>query len=177
VSRLPGRQIAKKIAYVDSSELRIVSVTTGKIDIVPKINGLFPTSRGVFWSPDGKYLVFFNYDGDDHITFISDKDHQQIKLPISDDLSSWQDPSELWGWNKLLEFKIGRNYIVTPLGKGLILREEPSADARVIIDLATGDQVQFIGGPVNADFFTWWKVKVGVILGWVQVQTYWFDPL
>jgi hypothetical protein len=100
-----------------------------------------------------------------------------VQSPVSGSLKRWGYFYDFYGWIKLLEFKAGKNYVVTQPGKDLVLRTDPALDGKAIFNLQPGDHVQLIDGPLNADYSTWWKVKVGMVVGWVQVHTYWFDPL
>ena len=43
------------------------------------------------------------------------------------------------------------------------------------ITLQPDNTVMIVGGPVNADYCTWWKMKVGDVEGWAQGIKYWFD--
>lgn len=47
--------------------------------------------------------------------------------------------------------------VVAPYG--LNLRENASANATLITQLGTGQRVQVVDGPLNADGFKWWKIQ------------------
>jgi hypothetical protein len=63
---------------------------------------------------------------------------------------------------------------------GLNLHNNPSEDSPVIIALPEGTQMGVIGGPVQADGYTWWKIKgmVGEVQreGWSAVGE-WLTPI
>ncbi|HWV23787.1 MAG TPA: SH3 domain-containing protein, partial [Thermomicrobiales bacterium] len=60
--------------------------------------------------------------------------------------------------------------IVTTNVDDLNLRAEPSTDADVVDQLAAGIELEIVGGPVEAEGYTWYEVKVtaeGGNSGWV----------
>lgn len=60
--------------------------------------------------------------------------------------------------------------IVTTNADDLNLRAEPSTEADVVDQLAAGIELEIVGGPVEADGFTWYEVEVtaeGGNSGWV----------
>jgi hypothetical protein len=65
-------------------------------------------------------------------------------------------------------------------GIGLNLHSSPDDDSPVVTGLIEGTQTSVIGGPVQADGYTWWNIKgvVGGILreGWSAVGE-WLTPI
>lgn len=63
---------------------------------------------------------------------------------------------------------------------GLNMRTEPRSGTTLILQLATGQRVTVVDGPVSADNFTWWRVDDGQgNVGWVaerDAETQWLSP-
>lgn len=75
---------------------------------------------------------------------------------------------------------MGQNYIVTAnavSAPDIGLREAPSIDGKMVRRLQPEDVVVITDGPINADYRTWWKVKIGDVEGWIQGNKYWFDAV
>lgn len=66
-------------------------------------------------------------------------------------------------------------YIVTSIAADLALRDKPALDGKVICPLKAKDTLMIVDGPVNADYYTWWKMKIGDVEGWAQGIKFWFD--
>lgn len=63
---------------------------------------------------------------------------------------------------------------------GLNMRTEPRPGTTLILQLATGQRVIVVEGPVSADNFSWWRVDDGQgNVGWVaerDAETVWLTP-
>lgn len=63
---------------------------------------------------------------------------------------------------------------------GLNMRTEPRSGTTLVLQLATGQRVTVVEGPVSADNFTWWRVDDGRgNVGWVaerDAETEWLSP-
>lgn len=63
---------------------------------------------------------------------------------------------------------------------GLNMRTEPTSGGTLLLQLAIGQRVTVIEGPVSADNFTWWQVDDGQgNIGWVaerDAETLWLSP-
>jgi Protein of unknown function (DUF3160)/Bacterial SH3 domain len=59
-----------------------------------------------------------------------------------------------------LFFRTGDIYIITKAGDQLNVRDQPSTTGAVITQLKTGDYVEIVDGPIQANGYTWWKFKV-----------------
>jgi Protein of unknown function (DUF3160)/Bacterial SH3 domain len=77
-----------------------------------------------------------------------------------------------------LFFRTGDIYIITKAGDELNVRDEPSTTAAVITQLKTGDYVEVVDGPVQANGYTWWKFKLysGNVetTGWAVEDQEWY---
>ncbi|HEX9370304.1 MAG TPA: SH3 domain-containing protein [Roseiflexaceae bacterium] len=58
---------------------------------------------------------------------------------------------------------------------GLNLRKDHSRAADRLVALPNGARVTVVGGPIQADGFTWWKVEVGGQSGWCAGEFLRFD--
>ena len=56
--------------------------------------------------------------------------------------------------------------VQTTSGAGLIARAEPAADAPVRTQFDNGATLRVLGGPVDADNYTWWRVEGEQGDGW-----------
>jgi hypothetical protein len=76
----------------------------------------------------------------------------------------------------VLAFRVGDVYIITEAGADLNVRLQPSTRAAVVQQLQPDDYVEIIDGPVQADGYTWWKLKLwDVELGWAVENQEWYQ--
>lgn len=61
---------------------------------------------------------------------------------------------------EVLFFRQKDVYIITEAGDQLNVRDQPSTDSRVVTQLLTGDYVEIIDGPIQANGYTWWKFRI-----------------
>jgi len=77
-----------------------------------------------------------------------------------------------------LFFRTGDIYIITKAGDNLNVRDQPSTTGAVITQLKTGDYVEIMEGPVQADGYTWWKFNLlsggTETSGWAVEQPEWY---
>jgi hypothetical protein len=78
-----------------------------------------------------------------------------------------------------LRFRVGDVYLITEAGADLNLRDNPSLQGAVILQLNAGEYVEIVGGPVEADGYTWWNVHYFDFAqepsGWVVEDAEWFE--
>ncbi len=76
-----------------------------------------------------------------------------------------------------LAFRVNDVYLITAEGANLNVRAEPNKDARVLTQLQQYDFVTIIDGPVEADGYTWWKVRLEFedSVGWAVQNTDWYE--
>jgi hypothetical protein len=60
----------------------------------------------------------------------------------------------------------GRTAYVRADAPGLNVRAQAGATSQIIFSLGPGSEVEIIGGPVEADGFTWWQVRGPTAAGW-----------
>ncbi|HQW51311.1 MAG TPA: SH3 domain-containing protein, partial [Tepidiformaceae bacterium] len=63
-------------------------------------------------------------------------------------------------------FTVGDTAVVSGTGNGLNLRVQPGTQAAKLASLADGTVVTILGGPTEADGFTWWNIQAGDHTGW-----------
>lgn len=74
-------------------------------------------------------------------------------------------------------FRKGDTYLVTPAGANLNLRATPSLQANILRKLDPDTYVTILDGPIQAEKYTWWKVRVemvGMQEGWVVEDQDWY---
>jgi Tol biopolymer transport system component len=178
---------SQNLLIADGKEMRAINLNTGTSTDFSQVNA--PTTytvdniNGYAWSPDNRYVAFTGSQSGVQ----SDGKWSQVPLnrvvPVNrndpksemDRVSDPRDKSSVRDWFKLLEFKVGRKYTVTSIAADLALRDKPSLDGKILKPLQPKDTVTLIDGPVNADYCTWWKMKVGDVEGWAQGIKFWFD--
>lgn len=63
-------------------------------------------------------------------------------------------------------FTAGDTAVVSGTGNGLNLRAQPGTQAAKLASLPDGTVVTILGGPTEADGFTWWNIQAGNLSGW-----------
>ena len=63
------------------------------------------------------------------------------------------------------ELAVGSNATVT--GSGVNLRSSATTSAEVVETLSEGQQVSIVGGPEEADGYTWWLIEMDGNQGWI----------
>lgn len=78
-----------------------------------------------------------------------------------------------------LVFRVGDVYIITEAGGNppLNLRAQPTKSAAVLAKLETGEYIEIIDGPVQADGGQWWKIQLPNTdrSGWVLEDPAWYE--
>jgi hypothetical protein len=77
-------------------------------------------------------------------------------------------------------FRIGDIYRITLEGGDLNIRDEPSIGSTVLRQLAIGTYVEIVDGPIQAQGFTWWKLKTDLLgenhtEGWAVENPAWYE--
>jgi hypothetical protein len=67
-------------------------------------------------------------------------------------------------------FRKGRRAVVATGGSSLKMRVEPSTEAKELMKLHDGTEVEIIDGPIPGDNHTWWKIKIGESEGWAAEE-------
>ncbi len=133
------------------------------------------------WSPDGRYIAFdasdqnCEYGGMVVITDVCvdviDMDSGQIMQIPTNQIISIMEPA----WAPVPHLQLGGTYTLTTAGADLHLREAPSLDAKIIQKLKTGDTVTILEGPVEADYYYWWRMRTAdSVVGWAVDVLGWY---
>jgi hypothetical protein len=168
------------LVMYDFNDLRIINVVDGLSKNIAKLEDGQSFSEYV-WSPDNLSVGFteswfLNKDNKNKIWIEPVQGGDRKSISVESEINE-DDGAVLVDWIKLMDFKVGRSYTVTPLVKELILREKPTINGKMIKSLKAYDTVVLVDGPVNADYCSWWKMKVGDVEGWAQGIKYWFDAV
>jgi hypothetical protein len=129
------------------------------------------------WSRDGKWISYTYYenclDGEESGPLWGYMMHADgsnvLKQPsIASDISDW---------SPLPPLEVGGEYTITESGDNLGLREIPGLSGTVKKWLKQGAAIEVLEGPVEADEYLWWRVRVvdGGAEGWVNEIPGWFD--
>ena len=75
-------------------------------------------------------------------------------------------------------FEFGGIYQITTTGNDLNLRASPSLGGAVMKKLQTGDTITILEGPVQADGYSWWRMRTADgIEGWAVDVAGWYAPV
>ncbi len=76
-----------------------------------------------------------------------------------------------------LAFRVNDVYIITAEGAGLNMRAEPNTDAVVLTQLQQYEFVTIVDGPVEAEGYTWWKLRLEFedTVGWAVADPSWYE--
>jgi len=149
----------------NGSELRQVTDSFGS-DIAPA------------WSPSGEWIAYMSAEECEGVL-----EGWEIYLIHPDGTNLVQitnnpqrHPFGL-AWSPLPALQSGRNYTITKSGDLLNLRDSPSIGGSVIEKLREGEEILIMEGPVEADDYLWWRVRVtrSSREGWVAENPGWFD--
>jgi hypothetical protein len=165
------------VAAVAGAENSVLEVGVGNVDrlyvIIPHENQWEVAQGGIF-----SYYEF-SQPRDQRLTDEAWREmlaNGEVTLPV------WASNFILPGGapTESLFFRVGDVYIVTKAGDKLNVREQPTKSAKVNTQARTKDYIEIVGGPVQSDGYTWWKVKVipwasnESIEGWAVENQEWY---
>jgi Tol biopolymer transport system component len=180
-------RVDKKIdAGYSLSEMKVVradgSGLVTKLTNAPEKNAWLNS-----WSPDGQYAAFSIGLG-----FEATQDRNGLYQPLSEiyiysvtdnkTINLTNTPTEREDFAFWLvipnKFQPGNTYQITTDGNNLSLRASPSLDGAILEKLKTGDMVTILEGPVQADKYTWWKMRTADGKeGWAVDVPGWYTPV
>jgi len=166
------------IAAVSGAEVEVLEVGVGYIDriyVVVPLNGTLQIAQGGVFS----YYELIQPRSER----LTDEEWRIMLREDPPDLPSWSDEFVFEGGSPVYQtaFRVGDIYIVTEAGDDLLWKETPSIDGKVIGTFYEEDYLQFVEGPVEADGYTWWKVRNafdhgdGATEGWIAVKNEWLE--
>jgi len=156
-----------------------------KSNLVRRLVDTLADEGGPSWSPDGNWII---YAGTPPNQSCFSEEGQRVSLAVRiyakrKDLSSGQMilefNSSAWmtspAWSPVVFLETGKNYVISPLGNRLRLRESPSTQARIIKQFNTGEIITPLEGPLIEGEYRWWKVEEETgLMGWVVEEPGWF---
>lgn len=134
------------------------------------------------WSPDGNLIAFSaseKAEGDimsmGWQIYIMNKDGSGITRLTSN--SAWVSVDPVW--SPVPSLIIGEKYTIAEAGANLNLRDSPSLSGISLMKLQEGEFVTILEGPIEADGYFWWKIRVGenVAEGWAVEVAGWYVQL
>lgn len=169
----------EKIAYSssdDCEDIYTIDLTTNKVIRLTDLPG---SERHPSWSSDNQWLAFMASEvcgngvtgGDIYIVRIDGKGLKKL-TNINKENPVWH------AWAPLPAIQLNKSYTITESGSDLKLRQEPSLQAEILDRLKEGEVIDVIEGPIEADEYLWWKVRVESDgqEGWVAENPGWFAP-
>lgn len=165
-----------------AAQLKIIQVSDGSArSITPLSDQTLQAIYEYAWSPDNASLAFTGLMGNfanrrKELFITSATGGERTILPQMIDMA---ETGPLYAWVKLMNFKVGRIYLVNSLNRNLSLYAQPILTDKPVQELKANDTIFLLEGPVQTDGYNWWKVKVNndQIRGWVALVTYGYDTV
>lgn len=173
-SRFPAR--IRSLAFsTDNSYLAVASAEKEDqvelLDLNSRSLESFPSlAEPVKNPPDDSFSI---YD----MVFLNEKD--ELVVSTTDGIQLLDASTLSRVPNLSFRLRLNYPYQITASGDNLNLRTVPSLNGTLIQKLHKGDGINTVDGPVFADDFIWWKVKIqDGTEGWVTERPGWFqfDP-
>lgn len=145
------------VAAVAGAENSVLEVGVGQVDriyVAVPLEGKWEIAQGGVFS-----YYEFQQPRDQRLT----DDEWRAKLATSEaTLPAWASNFVLSGGKATpwLSFRIGDVYIVTEAGDQLNVRDRPSIDGNVLMQLTPFTYLTIVDGPVQANGHTWWKFEI-----------------
>jgi len=145
------------IAAVSGADDNVLEVSIGNVDriyVAVPLEGKWEIAQGGIFS----YYEFVQ-PRNERLTddeWRAKLANDEIELPV------WGSNFVLPGGQstKVLFFRVGDVYRITEAGDKLNVRDQPSLNGEIVTQLETGDYVEIIDGPIQADGHTWWKFPI-----------------
>jgi hypothetical protein len=165
------------IAAVSGFEDRVLEVGIGNVDriyVVVPLEDKWEIAQGG---------VFSYYEFDQPRNQRLTDDEWRVKLANNEvEMPVWASNFVLIGGKpkEVLFFRVGDIYIISEAGDAINVRDQPSLNSTVTVQLKTTDYVEIVDGPVQADGYTWWKVELfswgsdTITSGWAVEDQQWY---
>lgn len=171
---VPPPPIVAAVAGAGAADA-VLEVGTGYIDriyVVVPIEGRMQVAQG------GVYAYYeFTQPRAERLT--DEEWRERLKSAQPPPLPPWASDLVLPGGSstEAMGFHLGSAYTITEEGSDLNLRDQPGLGGRILERLETGDMVQLIGGPVEADGYTWWQFNNCFTdeTGWAVEEPAWYE--
>lgn len=158
------------------NELYLANIEDGNFHQLTTDNQWYTS---LLFSPDGKWIAYTKAacntpaaPDPSKIGIMRLDGSQEMFLPIYQKIG--QDSVSWSPWPALQK---GKRFLITAGGDGLKLRSEPSSDAQIADWLKEGNEILVLDGPLEADEYLWWYVRVedSEKEGWVAELPGWFE--
>jgi len=160
------------VAAVAGGQENILEVAVGEVDriyVVVPIDGKLQIAQGGVFS----YYEFVQ----PRIDRLTDDAWRARLASEAVESPKWSGNFSLNGGKtaSILAFRLGDVYSISAEGDMLNVRSSPTTSASVVQQLKTGDYVEISDGPVVANGYTWWKLKLwDKELGWAVENQEWY---
>jgi hypothetical protein len=167
------------IAAVSGANNSVLEVGVGYVDriyVVVPLEGKWQAAQGGVFS-----YYEFTQPRDQRLT----DDEWRTKLAGADapSLPAWASNFVFKGGTTAtwLAFRVGDVYLITEQGDKLNVRDQPSTSGKILMQLKTGDYVEIVDGPIQANGYTWWKFKIydysvdPMPTGWAVENQDWYE--
>lgn len=165
------------ISTIQSAQGRMLQTGIGAVDriyVLIQRDGELQVAQG------GVYSYYeFTQPSDERL---SEYVWQRVVMDEPPQQPAWAEYLILPGGNpvRVLAFRIGDTYRITPAGENLSMRETPSRSGKAVWKLSPGDYVLIIDGPVRTEGYTWWQLQLlggdgEPIEGWSAVNPDWYE--
>jgi len=166
------------VAAVAGGESEVLEAATGYIDrifVVIPVEGEMQVAQGGVYS----YYEFAQPRAE---RLTDEAWRERLGGAQAPDLPAWASNFVLSLGSPVdwLAFRVGDVYLITEEGEGLNLRDAPSLSGDVLEQLAAGEYVEILEGPVRADGRTWWRMgcewcRGGGVEGWAVEDQAWYE--
>ncbi len=130
------------------------------------------------WSPDGEWITFVAstncaINTNNWKIYIIKSDGNQLTEIENGRNAFFFSPAVF----PLPALQAGKSFTITESGDGLNLRQSPALSAEVIKKLKEGEEIQVLEGPVEAEEYLWWRIRLvgSGDEGWVAEIPGWFS--
>lgn len=163
------------VAAVSGAEDKVLEVGVGNVDriyVAVPLEDTWEIAQGGIFS-----YYEFSQPRDQRLT---DEEWRTRLASDTIELPVWASNFVLSGGqpNEALFFRTGDIYIITKAGDNLNVRDQPSTTGAVITQLKTGNYVEIVDGPVQANGYTWWKFNLlsggTETAGWAVEDQEWY---
>lgn len=173
-SEMPEVAVIASVAGAKNSVLEAGVGNVDRIYVLVPLEGQMEISQGGVFS-----YYEFPQPRDQRLT---DEEWRDILSIESIKLPEWVSHFVLPGGHptEYLFFRVGDVYSITDAGKNLNVREQPSINSTILLQLDQDSYVEIVDGPLSADGYIWWKIKYfdhntgNDITGWAVEDQQWY---
>lgn len=163
------------VAAVAGGGADVLEVGTGYVDrilVAVPIAGRMALAQGGVYS-------YFEFHQPRSARLTDEAWRERLASTDAPELPPWAEHFVLPGGGptEVVGFYVGAAYALTEAGDDLRLRAQPSLSGSIVDTLTSGVYLQAIGGPVEADSYTWWEFENCFTgeTGWAVQDPAWYD--